>query len=103
MVYEYPTNYSDGTSATGPGKFFFDYPVALVPQFAPAIVLLIWVAVFAISAFMGSKRAILVASFIAFIFSVFFAIRDWLNPVIPIVLIVITIIAAIGTKGEGSL
>lgn len=103
MAYEYPTNYSGGLNVSGPGGLFLDYPVTIMAQYAAGIILLIWTAVFAISLFLGSKRAILVASFISFIFATFFTIRDWLNPVIPIVLIVITVVAAIGTKGEGSL
>lgn len=102
MTFEYPTNYSNGTSVTGPGGFFLDYPGAIIANYANGLLLLIWLAVFAVSMAFGSKKAILTASFITFIFSVFFAVREWINPVIPIVLIILIIIGLFGSK-EGSL
>lgn len=102
MVFEYPTNYSGGLNVTGPGGFFMDYPVHIIGQFGGAILLLIWMAVFGVSFISGSKKAILVASFVTSIFSIFFAVREWINPVITIVMIIVTIIAAIGVKSEGS-
>lgn len=102
MAFELPTNYSGGQVANSTGKFFLDYPAEILSNYAAGIVLLIWMAVFAVSASVGSKRAILVASFITSIFSIYFSVGGWLNPVIPISLIIITIVAAIGSRGEGS-
>ena len=101
MAFSYPTNYSNGTIANTAGKFFMDYPSATINQFGGGIILLIWMAIFAISSYLGSVRAILTASFITALFSVYFSVRGWINPTITIVLVIITIISAIGTKGDG--
>jgi 4-amino-4-deoxy-L-arabinose transferase-like glycosyltransferase len=95
MVYEYPTNYSNGTSATGPGGFFLDWTTSVIPQLGGGIILLIWLSVFGVSAAFGSRKSILVSSFITSIFAVFFAVRGWINLVIPFTLILVTAFALI--------
>ena len=101
MTFELPTNYS-GNVANTPGKFFMDYPAEIITNWGAGLILLIWIAVFSVGAYLGSKRAILSASFISAIFSIYFSVRGWLNPTITIVLIIVTIVSAIGVKGEGS-
>lgn len=93
MVYEYPTNYSNGTEVTGPGGFFLDWPVSIASNYGNALILLIWLFSFAITARWGSSKAILVSSFITGIFAVFFAVRGWINQIIPFVLIIMVIVA----------
>jgi hypothetical protein len=102
MTFELPTNYSNGTIVNSTGKFFMDYPAHIISNWGAGLVLLIWMAVFAVGSYMGSKRALLSASFITTIFSIYFSVRGWLNPAITIILVLITIITAIGVKGEGS-
>jgi len=105
MAYEYPTNYSNGTEVTGPGGFFLDYPAAVIANYGNALILLIWLMIFGISAAFGSRKSILVSSFITSIFAVFFAVRGWINMVIPFALIIMTIVALLmGSKdASGSL
>ena len=101
MPYEYPTNYSSGTIATGPGGFFLDWTTSVIPQFGVGIVMLIWLAIFGVSVAFGARKSILVASFITSIFAVFFAVRGWINLAIPFGLIIITAIALIFGGGSG--
>ena len=95
--YEYPTNFSNGSSVNGIGDYF-NWVSTTSPYFGSAIVLMIWLVVFGLSVVMGSRKAIAVASFISFVFSVYFSIAGMLNPVIPIALIILTIIGAMGSK-----
>lgn len=102
---DYPTNYSGGTeSVTGPYDFFFGYPsYVLGGWYAPAIVLLIFLSLFGIFLLSGVKRSLAASSFITFILSGYLFMRGILNPVVPIALIVLTIVGAIGSKQEGTL
>lgn len=101
MTFELPTNYSLGTVANSTGKLFMDYPSSVIAEWGAGLILLIWMAIFSIGSYMGSKRAILSASFISAIFSIYFSVRGWINPTITIILVIITIVAAIGVSGEG--
>lgn len=106
--WSYPTNFSNGTidnaSVNGAGDFFFGYPTAIFAgKYALGIILLIWVSIFGISLAFGSKKALLTASFVSFFFSTILAVGGWLNPVIPIIMIVLTIVSAIGSSKEGNL
>lgn len=101
MTFELPTNYSLGEVANSTGKFFMDYPSSVISQWGGGIILLIWMAIFVVSSYMGSKRAILSASFISSIFSIYLSVRGWINLTITIVLVIVTIVASIGVKGEG--
>lgn len=105
MAYEYPTDYGNGSSSTGPGGFFLDWPSTIVANYGNGLILLIWLMVFGVSAAFGSRKSILVASFITSIFAVFFAVRGWINLAIPFALIIITIIGLIvgGKDASGSL
>jgi len=97
-----PTNYSNGTTADGVGKFFMKYPSYILSDyFGIGIVLMIWIISFALSMMLGTKKALAVASFIAFVFSIFFVQLGVMNLIVPIVLIVLTIIGALGGKDEG--
>lgn len=102
MAYDYPTDYGGGLNVSGPGGFFMDYPNTIITNFAGGILLLIWMTIFAVSSYMGSKKSLLVSCFVTSIFAIFFVIREWVNPIVAIMLGIITIIAAIGIRGEGS-
>ena len=97
--YAYPYNFSNGTEVNGIGDYF-SWVGTTSPYFGSAIVLLVWLVVFGVSAVAGSRKALASASFVSFIFAVYFSLSGMLNPVIPIALIILTIIGAIGSKGE---
>lgn len=106
--WQLPTNYTNTTgvnhSVSGVGDFFFDYPTALTGgKYLLGIILLIWVAVFGISLAFGSKRALLTASFVTFFFSTILTVGGWLNPVIPVIMIIITILSGIASSKDTSL
>lgn len=106
MAYwEYPTNFSNGSSSVnGVFDFFFKYPSQAVSSFyGIGLIILIWSGIFTISIATGSKKAIVVSSFISFIMSMYLFARGLLNPVVPIILIVLVIIGAILTKEDNSL
>ena len=101
--WDYPTSYGNGSSVNGAGDLFFDYPSLLSDgKFALGIILLIWMAIFGIMLAFGSKKAMLVASFITLIFAIGLVVAGWLNIMVVIVLIVLIIIGSLGSKDEVS-
>ena len=100
--HEYPTNFSNGSVVNGPGSFFFKYPASIINQFGSGIIILVWLMIFGISSYLGTRKAILIASFITFILSIPLAVQSLINPTIPIILILLTIIGLISVKGDSS-
>ena len=99
--WEYPTNYS-GNEINGVADFFVKYPSAILNDtFAIGIIILIWISSFMLSLRGGSRKAILISSFISFIFSLYFIQLGVMNLIVPIILIVLTIIGAIGGDDGG--
>ena len=97
--YAFPTNYSNGTSVDGPGQLFLSYPGFILNDWMGlGIVSIIWLFTFIISMSSGSKKALLTSSFIAFIFSVWFIRLGMINPLVCLVLIIFTIIGALGEE-----
>ena len=102
--WEYPTNFSNGSSVGGIGDFLFTYPKYILgSNFATGILLLIWVSMFSLMLVAKTSRALAVSSFITFFFSVFFWMRGDVSAFVPIILVVLTIIGAVGAKGEQQL
>jgi hypothetical protein len=64
--------------------------------------LIIFLTTFGFSMVSGSRKALLTSSFITFLFSIYFMRMSMINPVIVFVLIVLTIIGALGSKGEAN-
>lgn len=103
MAYDFPTNFSNGTQVTGLGSFFQygDYIIGGI--FAEGILFFIFAFSFVIGMASGTRKALLASSFITFVFAIFFARLDMLNPIWIFVLIVVGIIGAIGSKEERGL
>jgi len=102
--WNYPSNYTNGEGVSGVGDFFFGFPHHILgAKFAFGLVVLIWTSFFGLMLAARSAKAMLVASFISFVFAVFLWLRGDLTIVVPIVLIVLTIIGAIGSKEGGNL
>jgi hypothetical protein len=102
MWYEYPSNYSNGTEVNGLGSFI-QYTNYIVNDYlGMAILLLIFLLTFGFSLVGGTKKALLVSSFITFLLSIPL-VRMGIVPIfIPIALIVLVIIGAIiGDKDTG--
>ena len=101
--WSYPTNYSGNQTADTVGKFFMKYPSFILNDyFGLGIVLMIWIIAFALSMGSGSRKALMTSSFIAFVFSIYFIRLGVMNLTVSIVLIVLTIIGALG-KEEGQI
>lgn len=101
--YEYPTNYSNGTTVEGLGSFV-QYAGTVVGDYLGAgIILIIWMAVFGVSMMAGSKKAILVASFISAVFSIYFVRLEMIHPTIVMLLIVVTAISFVFVGKDTSL
>ena len=69
----------------------------------PAFLFIIWMVSYGISLASGVKKAIMVASFITFVMSLYFIRMDLINPAITFGLLVLTIVGAILTKSENSI
>lgn len=101
--FSYPSNYSNGTAVDGFGSFIQYVSFITGDWFATGFIILIWLAVFGISLVAGSRKAIMVASFITFIFSIYFVKLSMINPIIVITLIALTILGALGSKEPSSI
>jgi len=100
--YEYPTNFSNGTSVNSLGTWVQYMNYASDGWMATGFLFLIFMISFIIGLATSSRKALLASSFIAFVFSVYFMRLDIINPVIPFVFIVLMIAGAIGSKEENS-
>ncbi len=107
MPYAYPTNYSNGSIVTGPGSFFMDYPVSVIPGFGNGILVLVFLLVFAVGSIAGTIKALVVALFITAMMSIYLAVQGWVNMAVPfglfLIMIIIIIISMFSDKGGGSL
>lgn len=97
--WEYPTNFSNGQNVSGVADFFLKYPSSILGNyFAAGLILMVWVATFALSLAIGTRKALAVSSFITLILAVY--LMAYLNPIIIIALIFMTVIGLLGGKGE---
>ena len=102
MAYDYPTNFSNGTSVIDLGSFmqYGDYVVGGV--LGLAFLSLIFLTALLMSMAMGVKKALLSSSFITLIFSVYFLRLEMVNPVVVFGLLTLVIFALIfGDKPGG--
>jgi len=101
--WEYPTNFSNGTSVDGPGSLFMTYPSFLLNDwFGAGITLIIFLISFGLSMASGARKSLATASFIAFMFSIYFVRLGALNIGFTVVLLILTIIGALGSKSESN-
>lgn len=99
-----PYNYSNGTSVDGVAKMFFKYPYYIFGGYAGmGWTLLIFLITFGLSLASGSKKALGVAGFISFMFSLYFLRMGILNITVSFVLLFVAIIGIIGGKEDKGL
>ena len=102
--WEYPTNYSNGTSVDGVAKMFFKYPNYILSGYAGAgWTLLIFLISFGLGLSGGSRKALGIAGWISFLFSLYFVRLGTLNLIISFVLLFVAIVGTIGGKEDTSL
>lgn len=102
-IYEYPTNYSNGTELTNPSQFFLDWPSTIIPNYGPGLIVLIFSVSLILSILSGSRKALAVASFISLIFSTWFWVAGILSITYPIGLLLVFIVSIIVSVKEASL
>jgi len=90
MVWEYPNNFSNGTTVSDLGTLI-QYGSYVTHEFlATGFLTIIFLMVFGINAMRGTPVALLSASFITFVFSIYFMRLDLISNVIPFTLGIIT-------------
>ena len=98
--FEYPTNYSNGTSVDGLGSFVQWADMTVAGSLGTGIILLIWVASFVMSLVAGSRKALATSSFIALVFSIYLYAMEIVSPIVIIILLALLIIGVLGSKSE---
>jgi phosphoglycerol transferase MdoB-like AlkP superfamily enzyme len=101
--YEYPSNWSGGQEVTGLGTLMQYSNYVVNGYLGIGMILLVWLLTFGFSLASGSRKALLVSSFISFILSIFLWRLQILPMYVPIALIVMVVIGAIFGKDETTL
>ena len=107
MAFDLPTNFTmiNGTNSStvdGVGSLFQYASYATGNTFGVGILIIIFLMSFGVSALMNIGRAFASASFITFIFSIYFARIGALNPTYPYLLLLMTIVGFFWAKSERS-
>ena len=103
MVFDYATNFSNGTKAVNSSATLIEYANYVSSGWlAYGFLAIIFGLVFLIGSASDSKKGMLSASFVTFIFSIYFLRLDIINPVFVFAMIIIMIASAIGIKAGGS-
>jgi len=104
MAFDFPTNFTIGTNQTGKivgiGSMFQYASYATNGWFGLGLLAMIFVMSFSVSALMNIGRAFASASFITFVFSVYFARIDMVTPTMPFTMMILVIIGFFWARGE---
>ncbi len=100
MVWDLPTNFTNGSVVDGVGSMFEYASYATNDAFGLGIVMIIFIMTFAITALTNMGRAFAAASFVSLIFSVYIARIGAINPTYPFILAVMTIAGFFWAKTE---
>lgn len=104
--WQYASNYSNGEGITGVSDLFVKYPSSILTlgsgggMLGIGLTILIWIFSFSLSMALGARKALTSSSFITFVFSVYFFRMGIVSWLVPIILIVMLIIGALGAKEE---
>lgn len=101
QYYEYPTNYSNGTTVDGASDFFLGYPAFITNALSSsALAVFVFMAFFVISMPFGIGAAITSAGFISFVLTTYL----WWNGAIgisyPMFFLILAIAGAIASSGK---
>jgi len=103
MAWDLPTNFSNGTaSVDGVGSLFQYAGYATSGWFGTVIIAIIWIMAFGVGAMLNIGRAFASASFIAFVFSIYFVRIGAVSSSIPLYLLTATIIGFFWARSERS-
>ncbi len=103
MVFDYPSNFSNGTMVDSLGNLMKYSNYVSDGWLAYGFLLVIFVMSFIFSSFTSSRKGLLASSFITFIFSVYFLRLGLVNAVVIFVLVAMMIAGALGSKSEGKI
>lgn len=103
MAFDYPSNFSNGTAVENLGTLVQYADYASGGWLAYGFLVIIFVMSFIFSSMISSRKGILAASFITFIFSVYFLRLGIINQIVCFVLIALIIVGALGSKAEGKI
>ena len=99
--FEYPTNYSNGTSVDGLGTFAQWANLTIGNSMGLGIILIVFLMSFGGALISGTKKALMVSGFITTILSIYLERLGMINPIVVITLVVITIIGVVGSYNQG--
>jgi len=102
MAFSLPSNFSNSSSVDGLGSLFQYASYATGDAFGLGMLFVIFLMSFGASALLNIGRAFASASFITFVFSIYFARIDMITPVIPYGLAVMTIAGFFWARSERS-
>ncbi len=102
LWYDYPTNYSNGSSVDGVADFFVGYPNYITNYwYGGGWMLFVWVFAFLVLLPFGARKSLLVSSLACFIFSTYLVMTgSAINILIPVTFIILTVIGGIGAMAE---
>ena len=102
--HQYPTNFTNNltgvsnASVNGVGSMFGSYPASVVPGLGIGLVCIMWIVFFSLSIASGARKAMMAASFITGVISVYLWRIALVDTWVIFVLIALTIVGAIGSK-----
>lgn len=105
MAFDLPTNFTVGNETLGMdgiGSLFIYAQYATGDVFGAGILIVLWLIAFGVGSLVNAGRAFASASFITFVFSVYFARLGALNPTYPFILMILTIIGFFLARSERS-
>lgn len=100
--FEYPSNFSNGTAVDGLGSFVQYASTVLDGWMSLGVIILIYMATFFTSLMAGTRKALMVASFVTFPFAIYFVRLDIIHPLAIMVIIALGILGALGSAAESS-
>lgn len=104
MAFDLPTNFTNSNNVTGGidgiGSLFEYSNYAVSGYFGLGLLAIIFIMTFTVSAMINFGAAFASASFVSFVFSVYFARIGAVTPFVPFVLMIMTIIGFFWAKSE---
>jgi len=102
MAFEYPTNFSNETSVDGIGNLLVYANYVCNGWFAYGFLAIIFLMSWVVSMGLSSRKSLLSASFITFVFSVYFMMIKMVSFVVPVMLAILLIVGALLSKEENT-
>ena len=102
MAFEYPTNFSNETSVDGIGNLLVYANYVCNGWFAYGFLAIIFLMSWVVGMGLSAKKSLLSASFITFIFSVYFMMMGMVSIFVPFGMVFLIILGALGSREENT-